>query len=64
MFFCHVPRDGPRRPTHFAVQDWVASFRTASRADSPAVYRKKTNPQRFGTGRDGRAQIPSLLIIN
>ncbi|KAF3588861.1 hypothetical protein F2Q69_00027372 [Brassica cretica] len=29
--------------------------------DGPAVYRQKTNPQRFGTGRDGRAQLPSLV---
>ncbi|CAN6855676.1 unnamed protein product [Brassica oleracea] len=28
--------------------------------DGPAVYRQKTNPQRFRTGRDGRAQLPSL----
>ncbi|KAF3527688.1 hypothetical protein DY000_02040803 [Brassica cretica] len=31
--------------------------------DGPAVYRQKTNPQRVGTGRDRRAQLPSLHMI-
>ncbi|CAN7035229.1 unnamed protein product, partial [Brassica oleracea var. botrytis] len=60
MFFCDVPRDGPRRPTHFAVRDWAASFRAASRAGRSRRVPPKEEPAagRDGTGGESPIAIP------
>ncbi|KAF2549373.1 hypothetical protein F2Q70_00020401 [Brassica cretica] len=53
--------DGPRRPTHFAVRDWAASFRTASRAGRSRRVPPENEPAAVQdrTGRESPIAIPS-----
>ncbi|CAF2072827.1 unnamed protein product [Brassica napus] len=54
-----IPRDGPRRPTKYAVRDWAAIFRTASRAGQAHRVSPEDKPAavRDGTGRENPIDI-------
>ncbi|KAL0689462.1 hypothetical protein Bca4012_089140 [Brassica carinata] len=59
--FLSRPAGRPARLTHFAVRDWAASFRTASRAGRSRRVPPEDKPAagRDGTVRESPIAIPS-----
>ncbi|KAF3508245.1 hypothetical protein F2Q69_00004401 [Brassica cretica] len=63
MVFSVTSRGTVREGLHilrYGIGQLVSRPRPAR--EGPTVYRQKTNSQRVGTGRDGRAQLPSLQL--